>query len=243
VSFFRHPKNQGLTKNFNACISRSIGRYVHILHGDDYVLSGFYQRICDLSRHPFNAALVCTRGFIVNERSEIEHLTDRCPVLEQGTHDVTVLIQDHYRATPAVVVRRSAYEAVGGFDSRLRHTADWEMWTRVIAFGGGLMANYPLACYRVSAGNDSGMLMRSGNNVKEEYQLGGMFANTYSGFDNASFRRRLASKALAQSISYAVKGDHEASDANYGVWRELANIKQRVRHVIRGIAGVASAAH
>ena len=37
VKFHRKPKNAGPIANFNTCIERSRGRYVHILHGDDTV--------------------------------------------------------------------------------------------------------------------------------------------------------------------------------------------------------------
>jgi hypothetical protein len=33
--------------------------------------------------------------------------------------------------TPAIVVRRSVYEQLGGFYSELFHAADWEMWKRI----------------------------------------------------------------------------------------------------------------
>ena len=35
--------------------------------------------------------------------------------------------------TPTVVVRRALYERIGGFDQRLSHTADWDMWVRLAA--------------------------------------------------------------------------------------------------------------
>ena len=33
--------------------------------------------------------------------------------------------------TPCIVVRRSVYEELGGFDDRLTLAEDWEMWVRV----------------------------------------------------------------------------------------------------------------
>ena len=35
VGFFRQPANVGITRNFATCITRSRGRLVHLLHGDD----------------------------------------------------------------------------------------------------------------------------------------------------------------------------------------------------------------
>ena len=45
VAFHRQPRNVGITQNFHACIARARGRLVHLLHGDDYVLEGFYARM------------------------------------------------------------------------------------------------------------------------------------------------------------------------------------------------------
>ena len=53
VKFHRKSRNEGVTANFNTCVQRSSGELVHILHGDDYVLPGFYRTIEDLAeRHP-----------------------------------------------------------------------------------------------------------------------------------------------------------------------------------------------
>ena len=49
VGFYAKPKNGGATANFNTCIEHSRGHLIHILHGDDYVLPGFYDRIATLA--------------------------------------------------------------------------------------------------------------------------------------------------------------------------------------------------
>src|SRR5688572_21703403 len=42
VAFLRHPRNLGHVANFHACLVRSRGEIVHLLHGDDLVRPGFY---------------------------------------------------------------------------------------------------------------------------------------------------------------------------------------------------------
>jgi hypothetical protein len=53
VAFRRNPQNLGPTATFNACVGRARGRWVHLLHGDDMVLPGFYAE-CDriVDAHP-----------------------------------------------------------------------------------------------------------------------------------------------------------------------------------------------
>src|SRR5262245_36101477 len=45
VEFYRQSQNLGHTKNFQSCIERSRGQLIHLLHGDDYVLNGFYRQM------------------------------------------------------------------------------------------------------------------------------------------------------------------------------------------------------
>src|SRR5262249_50406733 len=51
VGFFRQSRNVGHIANFRTCITRARGEIVHLLHGDDVVRPGFYERL----EHGFNA--------------------------------------------------------------------------------------------------------------------------------------------------------------------------------------------
>ena len=46
VVFYRLSSNHGPAHTFNTCIERSRGQWVHVLHGDDIVLPGFYRGLC-----------------------------------------------------------------------------------------------------------------------------------------------------------------------------------------------------
>src|SRR5690606_6187539 len=37
IGFYKQPHNVGSLRNFETCINRSKGKFVHILHGDDLV--------------------------------------------------------------------------------------------------------------------------------------------------------------------------------------------------------------
>ena len=45
VTFHAESQNRGLANNWNRCIERARGHWVHILHQDDIVLPGFYDRL------------------------------------------------------------------------------------------------------------------------------------------------------------------------------------------------------
>jgi len=55
--------------------------------------------------------------------------------------------------TSTVLVRRSAFEAVGGFDERFRGPEDYDLWIRLAGQGRILELSEPLACYRHRPGS------------------------------------------------------------------------------------------
>jgi glycosyltransferase involved in cell wall biosynthesis len=150
VGFYRQPQNVGRDRNFETCLRRSRGELVHLLHGDDWVHEGFYERLGEgMARAPEAGAAIC-RHFFAGADGHWESLSR----LERPTPGLIdgwlVSIASAQRvATPAVVVRRSTYEHLGGFDQRLRTSEDWEMWVRIAAHYPVWFEPEPLATYRM----------------------------------------------------------------------------------------------
>jgi glycosyltransferase involved in cell wall biosynthesis len=168
VSFFRKPRNEGLLANFNTCIERARGELVHILHDDDAVLPGFYTTAnAVLVKDPSLGALFCRFILIDGHERWREVSPLLCQTSRKLDNPALQLARRNLIRTPCVVVRRSVYEQIGGFDSRLSHSADWEMWVRIAVHFGVWYEDRPLALYREHIGSDSSSLVRSGENLRQ----------------------------------------------------------------------------
>ena len=134
VGFFRQPENVGPQANFTTCARRARGQWVHILHGDDAVRPGFYAALrTGIERvSPVHAAFC--RVITINEEdlwlelSELESQT--AGVIPDLVQRLAVF---NHIMFPSIVLRRLAYEQLGGFHPALFHSADWDMWKRVAA--------------------------------------------------------------------------------------------------------------
>lgn len=228
VVFHRQPVNGGAIANFNTCIERSRGHLVHILHGDDSVLPGFYARMGELAAGHPQLAWFAGRAMIIDAAGAIETLSPRVPDLESPGNDASPLALQNEIKTPTVVIRRSFYERWGGFLPSLIHTADWEMWARARARGGGIMLNAALSNYRVFPGNDTSRLARSAMNLRDGLRLAANIEALIPQFDRTAFRRQVAQSALCQGRKFGQLGDAEALQANLGLWRELTPWSQRL---------------
>lgn len=149
VNYYMQPKNVGQIKNLNTCIDLAKGKLVHILHNDDFVLPGFYQKItAAYNEFPDAGAYFC-RNVFVDHSANWQYLSpmysSKSGVIENWYQMICV---SNCIQTPAMVVRSDVYKKLGGFDSNLSWTEDWEMWVRLSGPFKVYYINQVLAAYR-----------------------------------------------------------------------------------------------
>jgi glycosyltransferase involved in cell wall biosynthesis len=170
VHVHRHPVNVGISANFTACVQRSVGEWVHILHGDDLVLPAFYEHARSVIDANEGVGAVIVGCDVIDHSGTViespEPLRAEPGLLDDAL--VRGLFRHNAIRTPAVIVRRSVYEAIGGFATTLSHTADWDMWKRILATTPTWFEPRVLALYRTHEAADSMRAFASGRNVREE---------------------------------------------------------------------------
>ncbi len=165
VNFYRQPENVGYIKNFNTCLQRSRGKIVHLLHGDDYVLDGFYSKMQRLfEKYPKIGAAFC-RHIIMDNQGHWQTISN-LEQPESGILDnwLEQIASGQRLTTPSIVVQREVYEKLGGYDKRFTYTGeDWEMYVRIATRYQVAYEVEPLAAYRLaSLGSLSQNSVRSG---------------------------------------------------------------------------------
>ncbi|MBE9178459.1 glycosyltransferase [Oculatella sp. LEGE 06141] len=168
VAFYRQPENLGHVRNFETCLQRSRGHLIHLLHGDDCVRSGFYDKLQSaFATHPEIGAAFC-RHILMDERGHWQDFSrleqSKSGILDQWLDRIAITQR---LQTPSMVVRREVYERLGGFDRRLTWTEDWEMWVRIAAQYPVWFEVEPLAAYRMHSASNTGNAVRTGENIRD----------------------------------------------------------------------------
>ncbi|MEO6065244.1 MAG: glycosyltransferase [Lysobacterales bacterium] len=170
VAFHRQPRNVGIVENFNECINRARGHWIHILHGDDTVRGDFYQSARDgAEQHPEIGAVLC-RSIYIDEDGLWQGLTEleaRTPGVLPDEFAERQLLEQRIQFV-GVLVRRATYEELGGFHASLLHCLDWDMWKRLVVRKRIYYNPEPVACYRLHANADSDQWIQTGRNVIDE---------------------------------------------------------------------------
>ena len=168
VGFFRQTANVGHIKNFETCLQRARGRLVHLLHGDDYVLEGFYRAMERAFAEDPEAGAAFCRSILIDEQGHQRSLTSCLQDNSSLLRDALLhLAAEQHIMTPSIVVRRSVYEDLGAFDQRLVCSEDWEMWVRIAAHYPVWFEPQPLAVYRMHRDSNSGRHVRNGEHTRD----------------------------------------------------------------------------
>ena len=202
VSFYHQPENVGYIRNFETCLQRSRGKIIHLLHGDDRVLPGFYHKLQrGFADHPEVGAAFC-RHIHTDEQGNWTALSS----LEQPKSGILpnwleqIAVQQRIQA-PSIVVRREVYERLGGFDRRMTCWGeDWEMWVRIALDYPIWYEVEPLALYRRSSTSLTGASVRTGKNIQDFRQA----INIVHDYLPPEKRNQLSKAALKNYADYAL---------------------------------------
>lgn len=147
IKYFRQEKNVGSLRNFETCINRSRGHFVHILHGDDKINNGYYDKIGGLfQKYPQVGAAFCRYDYIDGKG---QYLYDQPAEIKYDGIIKNWILRIGKRNTiqfAAIVVKREVYEKLGSFYA-LTYGEDWEMWVRIardypVAYTPDILAQY-----------------------------------------------------------------------------------------------------
>jgi glycosyltransferase involved in cell wall biosynthesis len=225
VQFYRQASNVGVAQNFATCLNRSRGLLVHLLHGDDCVRTGFYSKLGQaFEARPDIGAAFCRHIFMDADRRTLSVSPLEQPesgILDKGLER---LAQEQRIMTPSIVVRRAVYEELGGFDSRLICSEDWEMWVRIAARYPIWYEIEPLALYRMHAHSNTGRHVNTAEDIR------------YTGAAIEMFKQHLPKERARHLVRKARETYALAAIGTAGALRdrgEIAGVRAQLREAIR----------
>ncbi|MBX5438185.1 MAG: glycosyltransferase [Thermoflavifilum sp.] len=224
VHYFRQPQNVGSLHNFNTALCRAMGEYVHLLHGDDVVLPGFYKEIAQLFQCFPEAGMAFCRYLYLDEAGKVLYpaeLEAEKPGLL--SHWLERLAARQRVQTPAVVVKRRLYEQLGGFYG-VHYGEDWMMWIRIAQQFPVAYSPVLRAAYRRHIHSISGRTARSGADMRDiRYVIRWMKRG--AGLPAALYRRTMP-QARRFYAHYALQTAHQLWHQRAGIRATLAQLRQ-----------------
>ena len=166
VEFLASPQRWGQPVIFNACVERADREWIHLLHDDDWVEAGFYRQMRTAASA--EAGMVfCRHRYVDREGRELRLSaleSEQAGTLENWLDRIGVFCRIQ---TPAVLVRRGAYERLGGYRPQAASAFDWDMWKRLAAEFPVCYEPRILAAFREHPASLSGEYLESGRQLAD----------------------------------------------------------------------------
>ncbi|MGM0456178.1 MAG: glycosyltransferase [Cyanobacteriota bacterium] len=174
-----HNPQRGMVNNWNFCIQQARGMYLKFLFQDDRLDPDCIRKLVNLAQTDADLGLVfCARRLELWDSSPeslpktpiLQILWTYCREIHRGWSQLqacqrgtTLLADSQLWRFPlnkigeptAVLLRKSAVEAVGGFDADLSQLVDVELWWRLLATASVGFVEEPLAVFRLHPGQQT----------------------------------------------------------------------------------------
>ena len=146
----RPPAHLTMAQNFAFCASQATGEYLNFLSSDDLLHPDFCHRMAELLDAYPNLAFAHAAVSLVNEEGRIigYERSIHPSFLRSGREELQRYIWGQRNAFIAALVRRTAYEAVGGISTDLDMVGDWYLSLRLLTVGDVAYCSDVLAYYR-----------------------------------------------------------------------------------------------
>jgi glycosyltransferase involved in cell wall biosynthesis len=158
----RNDGRLGLVGNWNRCLDLAQGRHVTVFHQDDLMArDNLRAKVRFLDRHSSvglvhsNVVRIDARGGVLAEYWSFPPTAGDEGCLDGREFFRRAIAGANIVCASSVMMRRATFEQLGGFDSRLPFTADWEMWLRIGLFYDVGYLTQPLIRYRFHDGMET----------------------------------------------------------------------------------------
>ncbi|WP_448269292.1 glycosyltransferase [Nostoc sp. DSM 114159] len=205
IRYYRNQENIGGARNYNTGIALSRGQWVHVLHDDDCVLPGFYERLQQsLATCPDTVGVGCTGFEYMNEKGATINTGEVVSVYGEHRGIMTNWLSQigvcGLVTIPAIVIRRTAYEQLGGHYPNLTEISDWEIFKRYAAnydwwYEPGILARYREHTQKLTSANWlSGKMPKA---IRHAIEI----SDTYFPIEQ---RAKITAQARSQNFNYCL---------------------------------------
>ncbi len=171
VRLYRNEINLGQPANTNRCVELASGEFVAILHGDDYLLPTFVERLVPLLQQYEQAVLAIGERYETDETGVVRSIPPfySTDCIIPGERQAKVFLFSSFPPCQ-VLIRRSVYQRVGGADPGHVVNLDGLLWFKCALAGDVVYVRDPVSVYRRHGASTTAQYNRRLDHMMEYYR-------------------------------------------------------------------------
>lgn len=177
LKVYHNEQNLGMSGNWNRCLELTTGDFVKLICADDIMDQNALELEANAMRENPSAVLVESDTRLLNLKGEVHGQFKRykqAGLVNGKKVAKTALIWNNFFGAPVNnLMRRSAMEQVGGFDTNFTYILDFDMWVSIALLGDVFIIHQPLNSFCIRNDSNTGVLIGKKRDVyvKEHIQL------------------------------------------------------------------------
>jgi len=173
IRFRQHPRNLGLTANWNWCLREARGQAIKLMGADDRLEAPDCLSLQWYALQKPGVALVASARQLIDEAGRPIRVER---TLQAGRHKGNVVLDQMLKTQINLVGEPVAamfwkHQAARGFDPAFRQLSDMELWFHLLAQGDLVYSAEPLVSFRTHARQESRRNWESGLSLEEHFRL------------------------------------------------------------------------
>lgn len=150
---FLATANKGVSSARNAAIAAASAPLIALLDGDDLFRPGYLATVVPILESDASVRLVTCNAMIFGAVARLRTCVERAQPA-QGT--LANVLDRSFNVYIGTTFRRADFERIGGFDTRMAQSEDFDLWVRLMMLGGtARYVDAVLGEYRVRPGSAS----------------------------------------------------------------------------------------
>lgn len=154
LKLHKNKINLGMVENFNIVSKLATGKYIKFLSSDDKLNKNSLEKSINAFHQNENVVLVSTAKSIIDLNSNIifKKISNLNTGIYKGskiTKKILYSSRNPVGEPSASLIKREAFEKVGGFKSPFPMTLDIDFWISVLKYGDFFFIDEPLVSFRI----------------------------------------------------------------------------------------------
>lgn len=175
IRIIKNPTNVGMGANWNNLLKLVKGEYLMIVCSDDFLLPGAISAKAAILDANEDVNIVFSSSYVMNEFGKeifLRRPFKKNQKLEIPRIQKKLFTTKNFFAEPTnIMLRKSAADQTGEFDTSLWYTIDWDYWLRVLNLGNAYYIDKPYSGFRVHSSSATGSSLVNSDKILKDEQL------------------------------------------------------------------------
>lgn len=230
VEYYQNETNRGIGGNWNSCIEKSKGEWIHILHQDDCVLEGFYKATIHHASADKIEFSFCRTQFI--NPDGVQRSFTKQKIDDQTFFSLSEYFNKLEIVPSSWLIKKNVFNLIGLFDERLVYNLDREFLFRYLIKSPVFFHNKVFHQFRIHEHSQSLKLGKTGFHLLDRLKAIELI-NQYVPSEFESIVLNARSQLNQQILNFLVRSNDVSQEIKVKLLKQL-NFKNRVKYSIYG---------